>query len=141
MLYQYRGKLTDEALGYLEDLLAKGCLKFTPPADFNDPFDCCPTTFTDVPASALPPNVACDSVNRGVQAGISSTHGVACFTPHADSMLMWSHYGDQHRSVCVGIDSNELATNVPRNDRGNPLYHGPEAVPLRRGKKAAGRPS
>ena len=35
---------------------------------------------------------------------------------------MWSHYGDQHRSVCVGFDTQILLDNVPLNSEGNPLY-------------------
>ncbi len=28
-------------------------------------------------------------------------HGVHCLTPHAKSQLMWSHYGDSHKGICL----------------------------------------
>ena len=46
----------------------------------------------------------------------------------SDRMLMWSHYGDQHRSVCVGIDVDLLLELAPKNDRGNALYSAIKAV-------------
>jgi len=34
--------------------------------------------------------------------------GVLCLSSKYDSPLMWSHYADQHRGVCVGYDVSEL---------------------------------
>lgn len=122
ILYQYRGNIdNDEGLGYLSDLLKKGDLKFTRPSEFNDPFDCCPTQLGEVPIDAFPHAVG-DMMNKSIQSAISMMHGIACFTPHPNKMLMWSHYGDQHRGVCVGFDSNVLLKNPPLNSEGNPLY-------------------
>ncbi|WP_157933764.1 DUF2971 domain-containing protein [Alloalcanivorax mobilis] len=30
--------------------------------------------------------------------------GILCLTPYNDNLLMWSHYGDQHKGVCLGFD-------------------------------------
>ena len=27
-----------------------------------------------------------------------------CLTPHYDNLLMWSHYADSHRGICIGFD-------------------------------------
>jgi hypothetical protein len=32
--------------------------------------------------------------------------GVYCLSARMDSPLMWSHYADAHRGVCIGFDSN-----------------------------------
>lgn len=32
--------------------------------------------------------------------------GVCCFSSKPDSSLLWSHYGDQHRGLCIGYSLN-----------------------------------
>ncbi len=36
--------------------------------------------------------------------------GICCFTPHADSELMWAYYADSHKGFCIGyeIEPNKL---------------------------------
>jgi len=121
ILYQYRSQLNETNLGYLRRLIENGELKFTKPSEFNDPFDCCPTQLGEVPVGAFPHAVG-DMVNKSIQSISSLMHGITCFTPHPNKMLMWSHYGDQHRSVCVGFDRRVLLDNPPINSEGNPLY-------------------
>lgn len=96
-------------------------MKFSKPSEFNDPFDCCPTQVGELPENALP-HAVIDELNRGIQHATSQVLGVSCLTPYPDRMLMWSHYGDQHRSICVGFDKNILLENSPKNSEGNPLY-------------------
>jgi hypothetical protein len=123
LIYQYRGKISDEVnFGYFRNLLEKGDMKFTKPSDFNDPFDCCPTHLDELPDNTLP-NAAMSQINETMQSASSSVNGVACFTIHPAKMLMWSHYGDQHKGVCVGFDTKLLLDKVPTNDEGNPLYN------------------
>lgn len=105
MLFHYRSVSTPERLKYFFDLLSHGSLKFAMPCEFNDPFDCCPTALTEVPDDAFPHAVG-DVLNRGHQAAMSRLVGVFCLTPHPDRMLMWSHYGDQHRGSA--LDSTRM---------------------------------
>ena len=35
--------------------------------------------------------------------------GIVCFAEWADCSLMWSHYGDQHRGVCIGYSVPSMA--------------------------------
>lgn len=122
ILYQYRGPISDEKrFQYFVDLIRNGAMKFSKPSEFNDPFDCCPTQFSELPINVLPHGVT-DELNRHIQHAISQIVGVACFTPHPNKMLMWSHYGDQHRGVCVGFDSDILINNVQKNSEGYPIY-------------------
>jgi hypothetical protein len=40
---------------------------------------------------------------------------IYCLTPHPDSILMWSHYAESHRGVCLEFDtSNELFRTARR---------------------------
>lgn len=124
ILYQYRGLISDDArFSYFVDLLKTGALKFSKPSDFNDPFDCFPTEVSEAPVGEIPHFVA-DQLHRGIQNALSSYIGVSCFTAHPDKMLMWSHYGDQHRSICVGFDADELISSVAKNDHNCPLCTG-----------------
>ena len=126
-LYQYRGTPDTAALEHLCNLLSKGELMFQKPENFNDPFDCYPDTFSEAPVGTLP-HAVIDSVSATMQRAMGQLHGVACLTPHPDKMLMWSHYGDQHRGFCVGFDSDVLENKVPKNDTGMPAYEGPIKV-------------
>lgn len=127
LIYQYRRVRTAKELGYLQDLLNRGAMKFSRPDEFNDPFDCYPLLW-EAPGADEVPHAVVDHMNRNYQVGLSMIHGIACFTPHPDKMLMWSHYGDQHRGVCVGFDLQVLADQVPKNNQGHPLYEPPEPV-------------
>ena len=36
--------------------------------------------------------------------------GVSCFSKNGENMLMWSHYGDEHKGVCIGYSKNRKPT-------------------------------
>lgn len=38
--------------------------------------------------------------------------GIFCLSERDDSMLMWSHYGDQHRGICLGYS---VSKTVPKD--------------------------
>jgi len=130
IIYQYRGRLNEAGFEYLEALLLRGEIMFSRPSDFNDPFDVYPNQFHEVPEHEIPSfrNATYDTINAAVQAVLSVDIGVACFTPRPDNHLMWSHYGDRHRGVCVGFRREVLSDNAPTRSGGEPLYHGPTKV-------------
>ncbi len=41
-------------------------------------------------------------------AQLNEEEGVICFTETWQHPLMWSHYGDRHRGVCLGFDACDL---------------------------------
>lgn len=120
-LYQYRSISSDQRMQYLISLMRDGSVRFTPPNEFNDPFDFCPTCLHEFPDDDFPHAVG-NSINFGIQAALSKLVGVWCLTPHPDRMLMWSHYADQHCGVCVGFDPEVLASRVPVNNQGYPAF-------------------
>lgn len=123
ILYQYRGSISkNESFQHFVDLLKNGAMKFSKPSEFNDPFDCCPTQFGELPPNSGLPHAVTDVANRYHQDVISQVLGVSCLTPYSNKMLMWSHYGGQHRGICVGFDRDVLLENIPKNSEGNPLY-------------------
>ena len=35
---------------------------------------------------------------------IRDNYGVTCFSANYDNILMWSHYSDKHKGICIGFD-------------------------------------
>lgn len=54
--------------------------------------------------------------------------GVLSLGARYDSVLMWSHYGDQHRGVCIGYSMHRLSKVVPQPVR----YGGNRLIPASR---------
>lgn len=38
--------------------------------------------------------------------------GVSCFSSDFKNLLMWSHYGDEHRGICIGYDLDRVPPPV-----------------------------
>ena len=38
---------------------------------------------------------------------VSGSYGIICFSNSYQSPLMWSHYADRHRGICLGFDVHE----------------------------------
>ena len=81
------------------------------PLALNDPWDC----HIDWPASLKRALTLPDMTNdrrrqlSAVRSGFldadpPSKAGVCCFTRKADDLLMWSHYADSHRGLCLLYD-------------------------------------
>lgn len=51
--------------------------------------------------------------NEEFQKWMTDKFGICCFSSKNDDLLMWSHYADSHKGLCVGFDSYQLfeATN------------------------------
>ena len=122
-LYKYRS-LADASKEYTLDIFRKCELFFAAPSSFNDPFDC---KFSPVIASVKklaseiaqrqtldyePENVErailADSANDAnfVKAvdRVMNRHGICCFSRKNEEILMWYHYADSHKGICLGFD-------------------------------------
>ena len=107
--------------------LAERELRFTPPSEFNDPFEAYPRVsgpnresvrkklkpgddLDDLVARATPffqkegPQMVLDEVSR--------TFGVLCLAGCPDNPLLWAHYTDGHRGFAIGFDSNHPWFNL-----------------------------
>lgn len=54
------------------------------------------------------------ALSHAIELELRKTHetGVLCLSSKFDSPLMWSHYANQHRGVCVEYDVSELTPQV-----------------------------
>lgn len=102
-------------------------LWFSSPANFNDPFDC--KTYPRIPSEdelalylATNAENASEKDYKMIRDGIRiagkklakqaiddimNRSGVKCFTPNNDTILMWSHYTNSHKGICLGFDVME----------------------------------
>lgn len=118
-------------------------LWFSDPLDFNDPYDCnmvtgIDSTFEEIFDYLLRENQKHDfgvtDSNLRIRAkqlfdnpserkklsiesdlDTVSKLGICCFSQKMDSLLMWSHYGDKHRGVCLTFDimaDSELFSSI-----------------------------
>jgi hypothetical protein len=81
-------------------------LKIAEYADLNDPFELLPFQQADKDAQSL--------LKKVVDALQTERHGVLCFSESWQSTLMWAHYGDKHKGMCLGfeIEDNSFLTKI-----------------------------
>ena len=63
--------------------------------DLNDPFELMALSFAYGQVRRLV---------REYRAGFDATTGLVCFSEDWTSPVMWSHYADKHKGICLGFD-------------------------------------
>lgn len=63
--------------------------------DMNDPFELLGVSLT---------NKEDRIVFRKLRSELNTTIGVLCFSRSWENPVLWSHYGDRHRGLCLGFD-------------------------------------
>lgn len=109
---------------YLSDNL-KGIIYRSKVSDFNDPFDCLVNfdidrfILSDIGKRKLKekfPIVNWDDIGdvrdlkMEIIQGFQKDIRVACFSETFDSILMWSHYAQNHSGYCIEYDMNKVST-------------------------------
>lgn len=104
---------------YTLDIFESGTFWFSSPVNFNDPFDCkvYPTTESAIRRAeellerngmqstedSIRKIVTDEMVKKAVDR-VMSNKGILCLTPHPDDILMWSHYAENHKGICLELD-------------------------------------
>lgn len=128
-LYKFRS-LAGEHRDFTRDIIEKSRLFWPPPASFNDPFDCTPVVVMEGSrlkresyirrilrnyAADWPKSKRKHLIRTGVSRSsrayeLSFTQqqkqmrheiGVCSFSERWDHPLMWAHYADAHRGICL----------------------------------------
>ena len=121
-------------MGRLESLIKTGEVYFSHPSNFNDPFECRAQVVYDpkgvntvkhVNARAkqfFPDASPADRLRLSAQVRrkysqprseghenkiIDHRTGLLCLVERPDNLLMWAHYGDSHKGVCLEFDTSE----------------------------------
>ncbi len=140
-VYKYR-KVTNYSLqNFMDDTIW-----MSNPKDFNDPFDSVttePEYKVNVVVDRLKENVKNDEAikkiegvftselieelesmfDRGLVHRLQFSFLVACLSETNESVLMWSHYADDHKGFCVEYSGNEIYKNEIVNKRFFPVKY------------------
>lgn len=77
---------------HTKDIILNNALFLSSPKSFNDPFDCSMAVYENsVSTSDFLENI-----------------GIRCFGSRSDNILMWSHYADKHKGICLEFDTKHL---------------------------------
>ncbi|EGR0541746.1 DUF2971 domain-containing protein [Vibrio cholerae] len=113
------------------DIIASERIYYALPESFNDPFD---TQCSFMKSTAIVPSTDADKVARAfpddpeivpfelknvssdidVFQGKLKNFGIVSLAESAADILMWSHYADNHKGICIELERNE------NNALGNP---------------------
>ncbi|MEA3226776.1 MAG: DUF2971 domain-containing protein [Planctomycetota bacterium] len=137
VLYKYRS-LSEDGFEFTRNIFLKNELYFPHPKQINDPFDCkIPPSFKNVTKESLIAciekvesknyginaaqieaarnNVNCHDIETLIEAmrkqdekGHRENAGVLSLSEKWSNILMWSHYADSHRGICIGFDFTKL---------------------------------
>ena len=132
-LYKYRSM---QSIG-LEDIFLKREIYLTDATNLNDPFECRPLlTFheSSIKRERFLKNLTkykfpsadkktIKKLMKGKKSKLTdpvflkktyehfiSTVGVYCLSEKNDGLLMWSHYSDSHRGICIEFDASKKRT-------------------------------
>ena len=101
MLYHYY-KCTD----YAVDAIKENRLYFANPWTFNDPLE--RVIMFDRRRDEEGNSVAIERVHYAPRGMRGLDVGVFCFCTSMTNYLLWSHYADGHKGVCIGFDFDRL---------------------------------
>jgi hypothetical protein len=117
---------------WVRQILVEHQLFFASRRAFNDPFDCAIPRLSQIPGTFLKrfaeefvdrkfPNHseaeksdmmdrlmsvdALEEIHRGLQDNVDKA-GIVCFSTVRDDILMWAHYADKHKGLCLEFDGS-----------------------------------
>ena len=135
MFYKYRS-ISFRSLR----MVTNGELYFSPPDKLNDPLDC--SFFPSAILGALEAiddadlrNAITELIERDLTGRVMGNTGrileaienrlkkvgILSLSTNSRDPLMWSHYGDEHKGICVGFDEDALKTWVDESASENLL--------------------
>ena len=132
-LYHYTGRLDQDNL---IRIIGGEIFYFSNPLDFNDPLDLSPRVIpqkndeqnVNFSVTAWLPDGSSGSTNVGELPGLADslsgifahlipdekgTHRVMCLSENYENALMWAHYANRHRGICVEVDWQKFLFPFP----------------------------
>src|ERR1035437_286438 len=86
--------------------------------ELNDPFELTPFDLTDL---------AVRKTFHQTRDDLDKSSGVVCFSADWRNPVIWAHYSDKHRGMCLGFDIPEM-TGDPENDESGPVEYIAERI-------------
>lgn len=86
-------------------------IKVTPPSELNDPFE---FTFGLNHVIGLQTKSSTPQKVEEIKEELNKEFRLLCLGENYDSLLMWSHYGFQHRGLVIGFRTSLLAKHLQK---------------------------
>jgi len=115
-LYKYFALDTDKSIKNFLDFLCGNMLYLANPLDFNDPFDCvvgldveslAKNKYSEENSPVLKALLKSEEIKVTLEEYANHT-GIFCVSEEINTTLLWSHYGDSHKGIAVGINPKIL---------------------------------
>lgn len=104
VLYKYRSLSDESSQRFTRSILVDGALYFASPRELNDPFEGrFAISFDEKTRSELTEMQL--YAEKHLADHVRETIGIFSLTPKCDNILMWSHYADSHRGICIGFNT------------------------------------
>lgn len=112
-LCKYRSLKTECEFSTVERAILHDELNFSIPLDFNDPFDCYPNLYIGDQHALVQKICAAQGraydeklviTDEGMREGwlaLLRNTAISCFSSDDSNPIMWAHYADNHRGVCL----------------------------------------
>ncbi len=109
------------------NILINGNLYMTPPDNLNDPLE---GEFILKGLNEMPDefylknhnfpldinfNDLKSKIKENLKMHIHKDFGVTCFSKKRNNILMWSHYADSHKGICIIFDEDKLKQSINSN--------------------------
>ena len=121
-----------ERMEWVRQILVEHKFYFASRQSFNDPFDCVIPDLSQIPGTFLKRFVeefvdrkfsnasepeklqmivrlmsinALEEIRNGLQKEVDKA-GIVCFSKVRDDILMWAHYADKHKGLCLEFDGS-----------------------------------
>jgi len=119
VLYKYRS-LAGEGFRRVLELFARGHLYFADLDELNDPsegFAAFPMTPSVDPTYNREAFVESLMGAAMMRSDAKRTYGVCSLSSRPQDVVMWSHYADSHRGVCIGFSTTAEGSTFARAER------------------------
>lgn len=130
--YKYRSlSLNDGSYENTEKMLKNGEIFFPNPTMFNDPFDCsinetvCSTdkefndslkrykfNDSDILTIITKRNSGNLDFSKILEKNYKDSFRVYCLSRNYNNILMWSHYADEHKGICIGLKTTIFGNSL-----------------------------
>lgn len=119
ILYKYLDINGGKCMIGMEGALNRPNIQFTNASQLNDPFDCHPNLmdFSDIPEYILNlekvPLEWYTEKEKNDALNLRNDTWLSSFSKTNDSLLMWSHYCNNHKGICIGVNLVEMRASMP----------------------------
>lgn len=100
-------------------------IHFSRPEQFNDPFDCqmeYERVVNELSSkNGLTNKASIALLSEQLKQKLTNL-GICCFCRAKKNQIMWSHYANSHKGICIGFNKNFLLSDIPNVNVEDVIY-------------------